>query len=387
MYRFHHNSEVILVHSRLVGAASALLVATVFGQPRFVAAQDGPSAYDDIWRYAEWYVNNDNDVVQSVLFTGRFQYDYATVRDAGVTYDEWNVRRMRVGLRSQLFHRLTLHGEMELNPQERDPLYVRLTDLYAQWTFSALVAVTVGKQSVPFTMEGSTSSKELLTIDRSNLANNLWFPQEYIPGVSFSGAASNWQYRLGLYSGGRANREFGEFDGSFFTLATVAYDASEAIGLDEALIRVNWVYQDPDPRNTFTRPLRQVGSLNFAVSDARWGVRSDLSAATGYLGQSDVWGTMLMPYFDVTSKFQLVARHTYLKSADVNGVRLARYANQLRSGRGDRYNEVYLGASYYFYGHKLKLQGGVELADMKDRANDGGSYSGVAATTGLRISW
>ena len=31
--------------------------------------------------------------------------------------------------------------------------------------------------------------------------------------------------------------------------------------------------------------------------------------------------------------------------------------------------------NYYFYGHKLKLQTGVQFADMQDRANDGGAYS------------
>ena len=63
-----------------------------------------------------------------------------------------------------------------------------------------------------------------------------------------------------------------------------------------------------------------------------------------------------------------------------------RYPRRTTLGH-DRYNELYLGVNYYFYGHKLKLQGGVTFADMRDSANDGGSYSGVAATTGLRVSW
>jgi phosphate-selective porin OprO/OprP len=94
-----------------------------------------------------------------------------------------------------------------------------------------------------------------------------------------------------------------------------------------------------------------------------------------------------MPHVDITPKLQLVVRHTYLTSDDANGVRLARYENQLDAGRGDRYNEGYFGVNYYVYGHKLKLQGGVQFADMNDHAGDGGDYSGVAATTGLRVSW
>ena len=29
----------------------------------------------------------------------------------------------------------------------------------------------------------------------------------------------------------------------------------------------------------------------------------------------------------------------------------------------------------------------LQFADMKDRANDGGEFSGVAWTTGLRVGW
>ena len=75
-------------------------------------------------------------------------------------------------------------------------------------------------------MDGSTSSKELLAVDRSNLTNNVWFTQEYVPGVSAAGGRSPWIYHLGLYSAGDANREFGRFNGprQLFTLAVLGYD-------------------------------------------------------------------------------------------------------------------------------------------------------------------
>jgi hypothetical protein len=118
-----------------------------------------------------------------------------------------------------------------------------------------------------------------------------------------------------------------------------------------------------------------------------WGIRTDFSAAAGYLGQSDLWGTMLMPFVNATDNLQLVARHTYLKSEDANGVLLSNYENRVVAGRGDRYNELYLGANYYFYDHKLKLQTGLQFGDMNDRAGDGGNYAGTSWTSGLRVSW
>jgi phosphate-selective porin OprO/OprP len=345
------------------------------------------TAFDDIWRFADWYSNDDNPGVQSVQFSGRFQYEYAAVNDDDITYDEWNVRRMRMGVKTQFLNQFLLHAEAEFNPQETDPFYMRLTDFYLEWSRSAPFALTVGKQSAPFTMDGATSSKELLTIDRSNLSNNMWFTSEYMPGVTVSGDVSNWSYLVGTYSSGASNREFGRFNGSVFTLASIGYDFAGALGVDQARLRGNYVYQNPDVDNTFTRQLQHMTSVNFAFEDGVWGLRADVSSGSGYQGQSDLWGAMVMPFFNITPKLQFVGRYTYLSSDDVNGVRLARYENQHTSGRGDEYNELYTGLNYFFYGHKLKLQSGLQFGDMNDRANDGGDYSGVAFTTGLRVSW
>jgi len=351
------------------------------------AAATKPSVYDKIWKFAEWYNNEENPTLQNIFFSGRFQYEYSTLDADQGSNSEWNVRRLRLGAKSLLFHSLTLHGEVELNPQERNPLYLRFTDLYMMWSRSGRLELTFGKHGVPFTMDGATSSKELLTIDRSNLSNNMWFPQEYVPGVSAAGSLSNWNYHFGVFSGGEANREYGQFSGSAFTLAVIGYDFATALGVKQALLAGNYVYQNPDPQNTFTRQLQHMFSTNFKLDAGKWGARTDLSIGSGYLGQSDLWGVMAMPFYNATEKFQIVGRYTYLKSDDPNGVRLATYENQAVAGRGDRYSEVYLGANYFFYGHKLKLQSGLQFADMNDRANDGGAYSGVAWTSGLRVSW
>jgi phosphate-selective porin OprO/OprP len=351
------------------------------------AAEAPASIYDRIWRFAEWYSDDENPVVQRVLFSGRYQHEYALVDSDEGEVREWNVRRMRVGGRVTFLRRFTFHGEAELNPQERDPLYVRVTDFYVQWSRSARLLVTIGKQGVPFTSDGATSSRDLIAIDRSNLANNIWFPQEYMAGVSVSGRTAPWVYRVGVYSSGAANREFGELTGGVFTLGLVGYDFAPAVGMKEAIVTGNYLYQQPDVANTFTRQLEHVVSIHLRLEDQVWGTRADVSTATGYLGQSDLWGVMIMPFVNVTPTFQIVGRYTRLESDQPNGVRLATYESRLVTGRGDRYGEVYLGANYFFYGHRLKLQSGVQIADMDDRADDGGRYSGTAWTTGVRVGW
>jgi phosphate-selective porin OprO and OprP len=377
----------------LVGLLMFVSGQPVMAQSTAVATQgagstDTRSIYDKIWQeFTTIYDDSSNPVVQRVLFSGRFQHDFAAIGADQGDHDEWNTRRLRLGPRVTLFRTFTLSVEAELNPQEMDPLYMRLTDAYLQWSRSGRFVVTAGKQSVPYTMDGATSSKELVAVDRSNLTNNIWFPQEYLPGVSVSGRTAPWTYRLGVYSAGTANKEFGEFDGGTATLAVVGYDFAKALGTREALLAANYVHQSENPNNTFTRQLQNILSVNFKLDTERWGVRSDVSTATGYLRQSDLWGVMAMPYFNVTDKLQLVGRYTFLESDDPNGVQLATYENRVVAGRGDEYNEMYVGANYYFYGHRLKLQTGIQVADMSDRADDAGAYSGVSWTSGIRVGW
>jgi phosphate-selective porin OprO/OprP len=371
-------------------AAPASVAAQTSGNqtPSAPAAKSAPSIYDNIWSsFTELYDDRTNPIVQRVLFTGRFHHDFVIVDADQGDHKESNVRRLRFGPRITLFRQLLFHAEIEVNPQEHDPFYQRFTDLYVQWSKSQPLAVTVGKQSVPYTQEGATSSRELLTIDRSNLANNIWFPQEYMPGVSVSGRKAPWIYRAGLYSGGAMNREFGEFNGGVFTLGVIGYDFAKTLDVREALLIGNYLYQQPDSDNSFTRKLEHIVSINARVEEPEWGVRADISAATGYMGQSDLIGVMLMPFVNVTDKLQVVARYTLVDSDDINGVQLATYENRVVSGRGDHYDEGYVGVNYYFYGHRLKLQTGLQYADMDDRANDGGAYSGIAWTTGIRVGW
>ena len=143
-----------------------------------------PSTYDKIWaKFTDWYNDKENPVVQRVVFTGRFHEDYAAVEaDEGEPQRMERRGALRLGPRITMFRDYLVHTEIELNPQEQDPFYVRLTDAYVAWQKHPKAVVTVGKQSVPFTQEGATSSRELVTIDRSNLANNIWFTQEYMPG-------------------------------------------------------------------------------------------------------------------------------------------------------------------------------------------------------------
>jgi phosphate-selective porin OprO/OprP len=366
-----------------VALRAALLACPIL--PPAAAAQG--SKYDDLWSHAKLYSGKADSFVRSVQLTGRLQLDQAYVDSGADELSDAELRRLRFGARVSFRNDVLLHAEADYGWASGQPVYTRLTDAYVGWSPSSAVDFRVGKQSAPFTLDGMTSSTRLETIDRSNLANNIWFTQEYIPGVSVAGDVSKWTYQLGLYSSGGANRGFGDSTGGEFWLGTVGYDFGERLGLDKALLRLNLVANEPEANNGFTKPLEDIASLNLELAAGRWGLGADLASARGYFGQSDLHGFMVMPRYDVNDAVQLVARYTSVSSEAPNGVSFARYENELVEGRGDDYREIYLGVNYYLYGHKLKLQTGLQYADMNDRAGDGGAYTGWAWTTGFRVSW
>ncbi|MCY4600704.1 MAG: hypothetical protein OXF27_12400, partial [Acidobacteria bacterium] len=91
--------------------AQTILPAEVSSTPGSTAApeaqtQDGveESTYDRAWRrFTEWYEDDSDPVVQKVLFTGRYQHEFAAIDAAEGDHREWNVRRMRLGSLVTLF--------------------------------------------------------------------------------------------------------------------------------------------------------------------------------------------------------------------------------------------------------------------------------------------
>lgn len=373
---------------RLLALVWILFSAPLSIAPLSVAsAQSEPSGFDRVWSHASLYSGDAESFVDAVSLSGRVQFDQANVESDNGDFSETDLRRFRFGVKIDFLDDFRFHAEAEYDPNGGDLNYTRLTDTYLSWSRGDGLTLTLGKHGVAFTMDGQTSSKELLTIDRSNLANNLWFTEEYIPGVSAEGEKAGILYNVGYFSSGERDRGFGASNGGEFVLATIGHDFAGALGADEALLRVNYVDNEPDPLNSFTRPLEEIVSVNFSYEKARWGLRSDISEAKGYLGQSDLGGFTIMPFYNVKPKVQLVARYTFLDSDEVNGIRLPRYTTNVGGGRGDQYREIYLGVNYYWHGHKLKFQNGLEYADMRDRANDGGAYTGWTWTSGFRVSW
>lgn len=375
------------------------------------------AAFDRVWRHAKLYENPDSFVSLFAL-SGRLQMDSAWFSadaddlppGAEDSYNDLLWRRLRFGFKMKFGDAWTaaLEGDFNLNNELSDT-YNRLTDAYIGYSTSEALGIKVLKQSAGFTLDGATSSKKLLAMQRNNVTNNLWFTNEYFVGLHVSGTVDKrWSYRAGIFSGGN-DEEFGFEDetafgqAGYFSLLSLGYNFAQSLNMDDALIRVDYVYSrkdESDPEEldkNGTRDFDHVLTLASKWQSNGWGLWTDVSAGQGIVDQPDMWGLALMPFYSFNKHHQVVLRYTFLSSSDDNGVRLGRYENRIvdkdlegydyEDERGNRYNEVYAGYNLFFYGHKLKWQTGLQYTTMQDDADDGGEYSGWGLSTGLRMYW
>lgn len=379
--QFRHLASAILFTSGFAVAGDANKV--VIDDKAPVAS----STLCDFFDRAVLYKNEDYLPFQKFAFTGRLQADAAFFEADQGDYDSLEWRRFRAGFKSQHFDHFTLHAEADLDLVDSDPLYNKLTDTYIGWSKSDALEIKIGKQGAAFTLDGATSSKSLIRMERSLLSNNLWFPEEYFTGATASGEIDNWVYTVGLFSSD-GGAEFGDFEAGYFGLFSLGYDFAESLAVDKALVRVDYVNNDPTGNGVLnTRNLTDVVSLNATLEQGQWGLRSEVAAGYGFGTQSDITAVAIMPYYSINDQWQLVASYNYVTSDDPNGVRLDRYENRIESGRVDEAHEFYFGVNYYLCEHKLKWQTGVEYTTADDIANDGGAYDGWGLSSGIRISW
>jgi phosphate-selective porin OprO/OprP len=352
-----------------------------------IAQTTGETSFDRVWSHATLYENSDGGFVQKFALSGRLQAEAAGFDADEGDFDDATWRRFRFGFASVFVNDwgLDVEADLDLN-QSRSDWYQGLTDANITWRPDESTELKILKQSAGFTLDGATSSKRLLTLQRNNLTENLWFTEEYFTGATLkSDFNSQWFYQAGVFASDDAE-EIGVTDASYFLFASLDYVLDAGPKLDESIIYLDYVYNDKDAKAN-TPDLSHVVSLSTRWRAGAWNLHTDLALANGYFDQSDLWGLVLMPFYDVSEVVQLLGRYTYLSSDGDNGLMFNRYEDKIAQGEGDEYHEVYAGLNVFFYGHKLKWQTGLQYTSMDDGADDGGEYDGWGITTGLRIYW
>ena len=355
-------------------------------------AQEESNPYDKIWDKVTLYKNEDNSLISKFWLTGRLQGEYHSFENdvaPAIDHDDYDWRRFRFGFKATLFGDITLHSEDDLGLENRGrPLYNDLTDTYISWSAENDMKFKLGKQSAPFTLDGSTSSKKLHTLERSRIAGNIWFGQEYFPGISVSGSKDEIDYFAGLYSNDNKPEFDGEFKHGQFGILSFGKDYAANFNLEKSYLRLDFMFQEDDGNDD----VEDFNDWNAAYSfvtkweNNDWYFWTDLSFADRKNG--DVWGLQLMPFYDITDKTQVIFCYTHLDSSGDNQLRASRWEDRLDRGeyRGDDLTEYFFGLNHFYYGHKLKWQNGLQYTQL-DEADGSKEYEGWGFTTAFRISW
>lgn len=370
-----------LIHSFLLPLAAGMALALAPA----VQAEDSTDAFDRIWSLAKLYENADNPVLQELSFVGRAHVDFYHYDSNLGDNTDWNFRRLRLGLRARMFEDFIVRGEINADANNADPFYTHLTWAYIGYEPSRAFNLRAGKLYIPYTFDGNTSSTRLFTIDRSAIATNFWIPLAYVPSISVSGTTDTWTYQAAVISNGTPSREFGNFDASFALVGSLGYDFKEAVNSDRALLRLEYVYQDPTDKPIEMRPTEHLVSLNGEYRQGPYGIAADLTMSQDFGDRGDMLGFMLMPYYDIVpDRWQVVGRYTYVESDSPTGVRLGRYLSET-GARGDELHELYAGVNRFIYGHRLKVQCGLTYTWLNRPLAD--DLDGFGATIGLRAFW
>ena len=341
--------------------------------------------FDTIWGVPTLYKDKENPYIQELSLFGRLQWQHMrayTDRGDG-TLDLW--RRARVGAKLKFLEQFELKANVRFN-LNGGPLdtYIGLDEATFAWKPSKEFNLALGKQKIKFGYEESTSSKKILTVERSVIANTLAPGKP--TGAQAYGDVGPWSYRTGIWAGD-VQKEFTQFDEGYGIFGSVGYDFTEHTDVLDALgWRLDYFYNS-DLDNSQFAPYTHQLATSVNIEKGRVGLINDWLVGTGD-DPGDVWGVVVMPYWDVLKNtpvgdFQLVARYEHT-DGDADTVRalsrVARIAPDIvDGGRGDNLDALYLGLNWYLYEHKLKLMTGVEWFDLSDtKARNGDDVSGHA---------
>lgn len=336
------------------------------------------SIYEQLWSLPVLYKNDANPWIEQFSIIGRYQGQYfATDSNAGEDEDYEN-RRLRVGIKMlMLDKKLTLNAEVQTNDRF-DPLYDNLTDVFAEYKPDPHWQFRVGKWQPHFGHEFGISSREIITFERGALVNQMGI--FFMPGSRLGYTHGKWTAMLAGFSN-KTDKEFGDFDGGFSSLLSLARDVHQEWSLDAGEVRFDWLHSDSRPTDNRLNFFTDSFSLNWRLKDGHAGFNGDIIAATGPRG--DAFGLTLMPTWQLSPKVELVTRYQFSSGSESNVLRpLPRYERAAGATAGDLYQAAYVGVNYYLYGHRLKFMTGLEYATLTGGTHD---FNGWTWLGGVRV--
>jgi len=424
----HHTARILTPTAALAAMLAASLTLNAGGAKDAVVA---PPAAENPGDWCTWLSNKpgtlykgDNPWIQEAGVFGRFHWQAAYLSGEDVngydfSDDYTEVRRARLGFKLKFLRYFELKananfawdtrahiapwpGNYELNwgYQNFDEAYL-IFDAAKAFGLDSLdeLKIAYGRHKLKIGQEVHTSSRNILTVERSAIANKI-YGSSRPTGISAKWKKDRWSGTAALFStdartrGGGNVELLGGWNDGLAYYASLGYKAT-----DELDFLFDVLYNDADTLQGEDSLFRYHWATSLAAiyDTGRWGVIANLiygdngglsNGVTKPARQGDFWGFVLMPhYWIVQDRLEGVVRYAYAGSEADQGVRAnSRYFRRshgpvvdVNSGRGDTHHSIYGGVNYYLCGHNAKLMAGVEYEHLD--APGAGTTGDVDATT------
>ncbi len=341
----------------------------------------------------------ENPIIQDFTVFGRLHYQGAWVDGDDANGDGFNdsfdeFRRVRVGAKAKLFTYFDILGRINLENDRRpqggdlDLEYTDFDEALIGFDIKKAFGIdqldklhlSYGRHKFAISQEANESSKKILTVERSAIANKV-FGSFRPTGFKLKAEKGPWDTLLALYSVEQES-EFvdGWGDGEAYQFS-LGYQAT-----DDLYLLADFVYNDADIADTWQ--YKWATSLSAEYTQEQWGLmvdfiygdNGDVSDGQNASRTDNFWGVVVLPhYWLVKDKLQAVARYQYQGSDAESGIRLnSRYVRRagdatganINSGRGDEHHSYYAGLNYHICGHNAKIMAGVEYDDLTTPGGD-----------------
>jgi hypothetical protein len=351
----------------------------------------------------------ENPILQSLTLEGRLHYQASHIDgsdDLGKRFQNSadNYRRARLGAKAEFLRYFSAKavldmaldnryrgGELDWGYQFFDSATLTF-DIRKAFSVTALdkLAFTYGRDNLLMTSEVKESSNNILTIERSAIANKL-FGGSRTSGFSLLAGKGDWLLTTAVYS----SEDDADFIGGFND--GLAYYAAIDLTVPENLTyRLDAIVNDTSAGDDDLIGYDWATSFNVIYDESPCGILAtvvlgDNGAIAG--GQGGAFhGLTLMPwYWIIEGKLQAVFQYSYSGSDEAAGIRAnLRYVSgsqniaSVNSGRGDELHTFYLGLNHYLCGNNLKLMGGIEYSALE---TPGGGVDALTYSLAVRMKF
>lgn len=376
---------LLLACSVLTVGPLALKAANFSAKNSDIKKEKGPGDWcETLQKFGKLYdvKKKENPYVQKVEIFGRYQqqWAYSDGSDRARDFSGYGqeLRRFRIGASVEFFDRWKIHGRINLEEggvndtiikhDDFDELIIRYEskDLF----FFNEPMIIYGLTKIDFGGEWYATSKEIKTVERSNLSN-IYSPDR-ATGFFFSAEVEDFDIVLGVFSSREHNYSLAEWDGGR------GYFGSVRTKIGKGKLRADILYVDATEEDDEIFGFEWATSLSYDKDIGNWNLF--VNGTYGRFARGDIYGVVVMPsMFIIEDRLEAVFRYQWASSTELQlrsgrsshtSVRALAEADGVKISKGDENHTLYTGLNYYFCEDNLKLMAGVEYETLTGGITD-----------------